>query len=136
MRIYFIKKSCPTCKTKIGLGLFSDRGKIIRCSNCGELLIDNPKTNYILLLLIVLGLGLSLVFTRFFGPSAWRDILILVMLFALFLFFIQLKVVKKDLVIKNKQTNEISYIDQIDWEEIVENAKGKELNFEIIEKIY
>ncbi len=135
MRIYFIKKPCPTCKTKIGLGLFSDRGKILRCSNCKDLLIDNPKTNYILLLLIGVGMSLSLAFTHFFGASVWRDILILVAFCALFLCFIQLKVVKKDLVIKNKQTNEISYIDQSDWEEIVENAKGKELNFEIIEKL-
>lgn len=135
MKIYFIKKPCPACKTKIGLGLFSDRGKIIRCPNCGKLLMDDPKSNYIFLFLLVAGVFLSMGLRHFFGESTWRDILILVLLFVLFLFFIRLKFVKKDLVIKNKQTSEISYIDQVDWEEIVENAKGKEINFEIVEKL-
>lgn len=135
MKIYFIKKPCPTCKTKIGLGLFSDRGRIIRCSNCGELLMDDPKSNYILLLLIVSGVVLSMGFRHFFGASAFRDIMILVVFFALFMFFIHLKVVKKDMVIRNKQTNEISYIDQADWNEILENTKEKENNFEIIEEL-
>ena len=135
MKIYFIKKPCPTCKTKIGLGLFSDRGKIIRCPKCGELLMDDPKSNYILLLLIVSGIILSMGLRHFFGASTFRDIMILVVFSALFLFFIHLKVVKKDLVIRNKQTNEISFIDEADWEEIVKNAIGKDNNFEIIEKL-
>jgi hypothetical protein len=135
MKFYFIKKPCPTCKTKIGLGLFSDRGKIIRCSSCGELLMDDPKSNYVLLLLIFSGMILSMGFRNFFGASALRDIMILVAFSALFLFFIRLKVVKKDLVIRNRQTNEISYIDQADWDEIVKNATGKDINFEIIEKL-
>ncbi len=135
MKIYFIKKPCPTCQTSIGLGLFSDRGNIIRCPKCGELLMDDPKNNYILLLLIVSGVILSMVFSHVLGTSALRDILILFGISALFLFFIHLKVVKKDLVIKNKQTNEISYIDQVDWEEIVKNANGRDVNFEIIEKL-
>ena len=135
MKIYFIKKPCPTCKTKIGLGLFSDRGKIIRCSNCGELLMDDHKSNYVLLLLIFSGMILSMGFRHFFGANALRDIMLLVVFSALFYFFIHLKVVKKDLVIRNKQTLEISYIDQADWHEIVENAKEKDNNFEIIEKL-
>ena len=76
-----------------------------------------------------------MVFSHVLGTSALRDILILFGISALFLFFIHLKVVKKDLVIKNKQTNEISYIDQVDWEEIVKNANGRDVNFEIIEKL-
>jgi len=135
MKIYFIKKPCPTCQTKIGLGLFSDRGKITRCPKCGELLMDDPKSNYILLLLIVSGIILSMGSRHFFGASALRDIMILVVFSAVFLFFIHLKVVKKELVIRNKQTNEISYIDQADWNEILENTKGKENPFEIIEKL-
>ena len=78
---------------------------------------------------------LSMGFRHFFGASALRDIMLLIVFSALFFFFIHLKVVKKDLVIKNKQTLEISYIDQADWHEIVENAKGKDNNFEIIEKL-
>jgi hypothetical protein len=135
MKIYFIKKPCPTCKTKIGIGLFSDRGKIIRCPKCGELLMDDPRSNYILLLLIVSGIFLSMGFRHFFGASALRDIMILAVFSAFYLFFIRLKIVKKDLVIRNKQTNEISYIDQADWEDIVKNAAGKENNFEITEKL-
>ena len=135
MNVYFIRKPCPSCKTKIGIGLFSDRGKIIRCPNCRKLLMDDPKNNYILLLLIVSGIFLSMGLRHIFGVSAFRDIMILLVSIAVFLFFIHLKVVKKDLVIRNKQTKEISYIDQKDWEDIVENAKGKEINFEIIEKL-
>jgi hypothetical protein len=135
MKLYFIKKPCPTCKTKIGIGLFSDRGKIIRCPNCGELVMDNPKTNYLLIALIIFGILLSMGLRHLLGESSWRDILIVVILFAAFVISIRLIVVKRDLVIRNRQTNELSYIDNSDWNDIEENAKGKENNFEIVEKL-
>lgn len=135
MKIYFIKKPCPTCKTKIGIGLFSDRGKIIRCPNCGELVMDNPKTNYLLIAFIIFGVLLSMGLRHFFGESIFRDILILLFFSVAFLFFIHLIVVKKDLVIRNRQTNEISYIDNDDWDEILDNTKEKENPFEIIENL-
>jgi hypothetical protein len=97
--------------------------------------MDNPGSNYTLLILIVTGVVLSMGLRHFFGASAIRDILILVLFFAVFLYSVNLKVVKKDLVVKNKLTNEISYMDLADWEEIVANTKGKENNFEIIEKL-
>jgi hypothetical protein len=38
-------------------------------------------------------------------------------------------------VIRNKKTGETSYIDKIDWNEILNNSTGKENNFEIIEEL-
>jgi hypothetical protein len=46
-----------------------------------------------------------------------------------------LTIVKKDLVIKNKATNAISYIDNSDWSEILKNTSGRENSFEIIEEL-
>jgi len=134
MKIYYIKKPCPSCKTKIRIGLFSDRGKIMRCPKCGQLLMDDPKNNYFLVVLLIAGVGLSMVFRHFFGESAWRDIAILAVFSVVFVMLVRFRVVKKELVIRNTQTNELSYIDLTDWEEILKNTKGKENIFEIIER--
>jgi len=44
-------------------------------------------------------------------------------------------VIKKDLIIRNKQTNQISYVDNSDWKEILNNSVNKENNFEIVENL-
>lgn len=46
-----------------------------------------------------------------------------------------LTIVKKELVIKNKASNVVSYIDKSDWNEIIKNTSGKENSFEIIEEL-
>lgn len=135
MKIYGIKKPCPYCRSKISIGLFSDRGKIIRCPSCGQLMMDDPKTNYFLILLIFAGIGLSMVLRKFLGESVWRDLAILALFSIAYLLLIRLKKVKKELVIRNKQTNERSFIDHSDWEEILENTTGKENIFEIEERL-
>lgn len=66
--------------------------------------------------------------------SKWGFLIILVSLI-LSAVISNLTKIKKDLVIRNKQTNEISYIDQADWNDILVNSTGKENIFEIIEEL-
>jgi len=135
MKLNFRQKLCPTCKTQIGIGLFSSRGKIIRCPKCGELLIEKSVTNLLWGLSLVLVILLLLGSHFFFGDSFLLDLLIFLAVFIVFVLNDSLTIVKKDLVIWNKQTNQISYIDHADWNEILENTKGKENIFEITERL-
>ena len=135
MRQNLIKKPCPTCKTSIGIGLFTPREEIVRCPKCKELLIDNPKRKQIGVAIILLGIFIWIVLHYWIGIGLnWGFLIILVSLIISFLIS-NLTVVKKDLVIRNKQTNEISYIDRPDWNDIMVNSSGKENIFEIIEEL-
>ncbi len=60
-------------------------------------------------------------------------LLVLFIFFGLALKIIDLMVIKRDLTIRNKQTNQISYVNNSDWSEIVNNSVTKENNFEIVE---
>ena len=135
MKQNFIKKHCPTCGTPISIGLFNSRDEIIRCPKCKELLIESPKRKLLGLAIILLGIVIG------FGLHDWlRTNLGLVFLFLLVALIISFAIskfikVKKDLVIRNKQTNAISYIDRSDWNDILANSSGKEIHFEIIEEL-
>jgi hypothetical protein len=128
-------KSCPACQTSIEIGLFSSREEIIRCPKCGELLGENPKRKQIGYLITLIGmliwsgchfwLGFSLL-------SGLLTILIFILLSFLITDFI---IIKKELTIRNKKTNEVSYIDKSDWDEILKNSIDRENSFEIIEEL-
>ena len=135
MRQNLIKKPCPTCKTSIGIGFFSKREEIVRCPKCKELLIDNPKRKQIGILILLSGLLIWIGLNNWLAIGLnWGFLIILVSLIILFLIS-NLTVVKKDLVIRNKQTHEISYIDRSDWSDILVNSSGKENIFEITEEL-
>jgi hypothetical protein len=59
-------------------------------------------------------------------------ILIFVISFFIAMLITKMKEVKKELVIRNVQTNQISFINQSDWEDILNNSQNHENNFEII----
>ena len=135
MSLTIIHNHCPTCKTKIGLRLLSVNEEILRCPECGELLIDNPKRNLLGAILFFAGFLLTATLQHLYGANIFRDLVIIVISGFAYGIVRKLTIAKKDLVIRNKQTNQISYIDHADWNEILENTKGKENVFEIIEKL-
>ena len=125
--------SCPSCKKHLPINLFSISGKIYRCPQCNALVADDPKRNWVGFFLILLGIVGSLVGRRYHWSALILDLLMITLSFTIWLFFKRLMIVKRDLVIKNRETNEICYIDQSDWEEILANSAGKENPFEITE---
>ena len=134
MKPNLFQKPCPTCKTQIRTGLFSNREQIVRCPKCNELLVENPKgiliSSFILFLGLVLGVGgcYLLDISLFWG-------LLIFLISGLFSLRIgNLMIIKRDLAIRNMQTNQISYVDMADWSEILKNTSGKQNDFEIVEK--
>ena len=135
MAIKIIHDYCPTCKTKIGLRLMCVNGEILRCPKCGALLIDDPKRNLYGALLFAAGFLLIEGLRHSFGSNIFRDVAILVVSGFLYGTVRKLTIIKKDLVIRNKQSNQISYIDRAEWNEILDNNKDKDNTFEIIEEL-
>ena len=135
MKQNLIKKPCPTCGTPIGIGIFSNREEIIRCPKCGELLIENPKRKQIGSVIAFLGILIWIALNYWTGISLNWLFLIVPVLITIFFLISSLTVVKKDLVIKNKQTNHVSYVDKQDWDEILTNSSENGNNFEIVEEL-
>ena len=115
MKQNLIKKPCPVCKTSIGIGLFSNREEIIRCSNCGTLLIENPKRKNMGLFVFFAGILLWIALNYWFKVGWLWFWLILILSLIISVVSINFTTVKKDFVIRNKQTNEISYTNKSDW---------------------
>lgn len=134
MNIRLLKKSCPTCKTSISFRFFANREEIIRCPKCSDLLIENPKRKVLGMIIFLAGLGLGLYLSISISYLIVGLITILISLLISFLLS-NLIVIKRDLVIKNIQTNQTSYINNSDWDEILKNYKDKENSFEIIERL-
>lgn len=134
MQLNLLKKPCPVCKTKIKSDFFGNNEEIIRCPHCGALMTENPKRR-----LVGSFFGIVFPFALWTILKLWMAISLVylfVFFFICFFFWMQIlkfKVIKKDLVIKNKQTNKISYVNQSDWNEIVKNSADKENVFEIVE---
>ncbi len=130
MKQNLIKKPCPVCKTPIGMGLFTNREKITRCPNCGALLIVNPKRIKTQLFILAGGILLWIALSYWLGAGLLWLVLIEIFTWVISEVFINFTTIKKDFVIRNKQTNKISYVNKADWNEII-----KKNNFEIIEEL-
>ncbi len=135
MKNKLITKPCPTCHTPIGIGLYLSREVIIRCPKCGELLNEDPKRKKIGIFINLLAILLWVIGSYWTGVGRFAGFLILPITVIIALVITRFVVVKKDLVIRNKKTNEISYIDHSDWKEILLNTAEKENGFEIIEEL-
>ena len=132
MKIKVLNKSCPNCKSTISLKFYRNREEIIPCPNCKSLLAENPKRKMTSGIIIFIGIVLTIVSATLKVPI-YLALIILLVSFGVALKVVDLTIVKKDLIIRNKHTNQISYVDNSDWKEIIQNAAGKENNFEIVE---
>lgn len=132
MKLNLTGHKCPSCKTAINLKLFRNREEIIECNQCNSLLIETPKSRLISSAVLVIGFlvatGVVLVVDNFFV-----GFVLLLVFFSLAQALIKLSVAKRDLKIRDKITNRVSYIHKSDWDEIVKNAKNGKINFEIVE---
>lgn len=135
MKNKLITKPCPTCHTPIGIGLFLSRETTLRCPGCGELLNEDPKRKKIGIFINLLAILVWVIVSYLSGVGRLAGLLILPVTVIIALVITRLVVVKKDLVIRNKKTNEITYIDHSDWNEILINTAEKENGFEIIEEL-
>lgn len=132
MKIYLLNKSCPNCKSNISLKFYRNREEIIQCPYCKTFLAENPKRKITSSIIIFIGIVLTI------GSAALKipiylGLLLLLVSFGIALTVTGLIIVKKDLIIRNRHTNQISYVDNSDWKEIVDNTAIKENNFEIVE---
>lgn len=132
MKIKLLNKSCPNCKSNISLNFYRNREEIIQCTNCKKLLIENPKRKMASGIVIFIGIIVTISSAALKIPI-YIGLLVLFIFFGLALKIIDLMVIKRDLTIRNKQTNQISYVNNSDWSEIVNNSVTKENNFEIVE---
>ncbi len=132
MKLKLTGHKCPTCKTAISLKLFRNREEIIECKQCKSLLVETPKSRLISSAALVIGffaaVGISLLI-----DNILVGFVLLLAFFSLAQALIKLSVAKRDLKIRDKITNRVSYIQKSDWEEIVQNAKNGKINYEIIE---
>ena len=135
MKTNLFQKPCPNCKAQIGTGLFSIREKIVRCPQCGELLTENPKRKSLGAFIAFLGFVLGIGGCYLLDISLLWGLLIFLISGLISIGISNLMIIKKDLVIRNKQTNRLSYIDQADWDEILKNTSGKQNDFEIVETL-
>ena len=135
MKYIFLRKPCPKCNTTIGICFFSNRKKIIRCPKCNELLIENPKRKQIAIVINILGLLVAAGGRYWPGISLLSCFLIVIISFLLPFTITNLTIVKKELVIRNKDTSEVSYIDVTDWVDITLNSSGENNSYEIIEEL-
>ena len=132
MKLNLTGHKCPSCKTAIKLKLFRNREEIIECKQCNSLLIEKPKSRLFSSATMAIG------FFAAIGVSLAVDNIIvgfvlLLVFFSLAQALIKLSVAKRDLKIRDKITNRVSYIQKSDWDEIVKNARNGKINFEIIE---
>ena len=134
MKPNLFQKPCPNCKAQIGTGLFSIRDQIVRCPKCGELLTENPKRKALGAFIAFSGFVIGIGGCYFLDISLFWGLLYFLVSGLISIGISNLMIVKKDLVIRNKLTNQVSYIDQTAWDEILKNTSGKQNDFEIIEK--
>jgi len=132
MNFNVLKKSCPSCNSEFKMGFSRISEKIIRCSNCGALLIENPKRNLNSMIILFCGIFIASG-SKWLNIPLFYGILIFIVSFFTSMWITKLKVIKKDLVIRNVYTNQISYINRSDWDEILNNSQNLENNFEIVE---
>jgi len=135
MKPNLFQKPCPNCKAQIGTGLFSIRDQIVSCPKCGELLTENPKRKALGAFIAFSGFVIGIGGCYFLDISLFWGLLYFLVSGLISIGISNLMIIKKDLVIRNKRTNRLSYIDQSDWDEILKNTSGKQNDFEIVETL-
>lgn len=129
------RKACPSCHTPIGINIFSNNKKILRCPACKKLLIENPKQTQVATIITFAGLILGLSVRYFLGVHILWAVSIIAVFWFISLMVTKLKVINKDLIIRNKQDQKVYYIDNDVWDKILKKYQDKENPFEIIERL-
>jgi uncharacterized protein (DUF983 family) len=134
MKFNLLNKSCPNCKSKVSFDFFRNREEIIQCANCKTLLRENSTGTLISGIIFFVG-GFFATGSKLIGIPVWFGLLIMILAIYIALKIINFRIIKRDLVIRNKRTNQISYVNNSDWKGIVDNSTNKENNFEILENL-
>jgi len=134
MKTNIFNNPCPNCKSNISLHFFRNREEIIQCSDCKSLLQENSRSKLISGAFIFVG-GFFATGSTWIGIPIWIGLLIMILAIYTALKIIGFRIVKRDLIIRNKLTNEISYVNNSDWKEILNNSADTENNFEIVENL-
>jgi hypothetical protein len=134
MKINILNKPCPKCQSNISFHFFKNREEIIQCPNCKTLLKENSTGNLISGAVFFVG-GFFATGSKWIGIPIWVGLLIMILAIYIALKIINFRIIKRDLIIRNKQTNQISYVNNSDWKEIVNNSAATENNFEIVENL-
>lgn len=133
MKLQLTKRACPTCKEPLDLKFFSVQNSLVQCPKCRSLV--RHKIMWIgPIIYVVSALIANYIHQRNGGFSIWGIIILLIALL-IPLFTRKYEVIKRDFKIRNKLTNQITYVNHSDWEGILALAKDKELNFEIVEDL-
>lgn len=133
MKLQLTKRACPTCKEPLDLKFFSFQNELVKCPKCRSLL--RHKILWIgPIVYVVSALGANYIHQKNGGFSIW-GIFILLIALLIPLFTRKYEVIKRDFKIRNKITNQITYISHTEWQEIVKIANGREPNFEIVEDL-
>ncbi len=134
MNLNIINKPCPSCKSEIKMGFWTIRENIRRCPECGVLLIENSNRKLISGILFFIG-GFMASGSEWLGIPIFIGVLIMIVSIIMAFKIVNFKIIEKDFVIKNKETNQISFINNSDWMEIENNSSNNESKFEIIERL-
>lgn len=134
MKLNILNKPCPSCKTEIKMGFYTIRENIRRCPQCGVLLVENSKRKLISGIMFFAG-GFMATGSEWLGFPLLVGLLLMIISILIALKIINFTIVERDYVIKNKESNQVSYVNKTDWMEIVNNSVDSENKFEIIEHL-
>lgn len=135
MKLQLTKRACPTCKEPLDLKIFtfSIQNELVQCPKCKSLV--RRKIMWIGPIVYFLGGVLTAYLNDRFGYFSIWCIAILGIAFLVPFFTQKYEVIKRDFKIRNKITNQVTYISHAEWQEIVKIANGREPNFEIVEDL-
>ena len=134
MNLNIMNKPCPSCKSEIEMGFWTIRENIRRCPECGVLLIENSNRKLVSGILFFIG-GFVASGSEWLGIPMFIGVLIMIVSIIMAFKIVNFKIIEKDFVIKNKETNQISFINKSDWIDIENNSSDNENKFEIIERL-
>ena len=127
-----LNKSCPKCKSNSSFHFFRNREEIIQCPNCKVLLAEDSTSKLISGVVFFVG-GFIATGSKWIGIPIWLALFVMILCIYVALKIIRFRIIKRDLKIRNKQTNQISFVNNSEWNEIIENTADKENSFEVLE---
>ncbi len=135
MKLQLTKRACPTCKEPLDLKIFtfSIQNELVQCPKCKSLV--RRKIMWIGPIIYIGGSLLATFLYEQLGYFSIWMVAVLAIAFLIPLLTQKYEVIIRDFKIRNKLTNQVTYINHNDWQDIVANAKDAEPNFEIVEDL-